>query len=256
MILRRARPVAGAADRVAAASRAAARPRRSRSCARWRSRPRRPRAATLDGRPFEWIADADSRLGPVLEAIINGRYYWVPFSRLARDRLSNRRKTCAIWCGCRRSCSSQNGGESVALIPTRYPGSAAADDGADRAGAQDRLGGDCAGDASRPRPAPPHHRRRRDARSWSPDHLARRGTEQADAGRRPRIMAEQRAPEERLQPALLDRLTDDEPDKKLEPRESARPLEAAPAPGGAARPRLAVQRHAARAGHAIRPRCR
>jgi type VI secretion system protein ImpF len=33
-------------------------------------------------------------------------------------------------------------------------------------------------------------------------------------------MAEQLTPQERLQPALLDRLTDDEPDKKLEPREA------------------------------------
>jgi type VI secretion system protein ImpF len=32
-------------------------------------------------------------------------------------------------------------------------------------------------------------------------------------------MADQRAPEERLQPALLDRLTDEEPEKKVEPRE-------------------------------------
>jgi len=32
-------------------------------------------------------------------------------------------------------------------------------------------------------------------------------------------MAEQLKPQERLQPALLDRLTDDEPDKKVEPRE-------------------------------------
>jgi type VI secretion system protein ImpF len=32
-------------------------------------------------------------------------------------------------------------------------------------------------------------------------------------------MADQRTPQERLQPALLDRLTDDEPEKKLEPRE-------------------------------------
>ena len=31
-------------------------------------------AGDIDGRPFEWIADADSRLGPVLEAIVNGRY--------------------------------------------------------------------------------------------------------------------------------------------------------------------------------------
>lgn len=32
-------------------------------------------------------------------------------------------------------------------------------------------------------------------------------------------MAEAPAPQDRLQPALLDRLTDDEPDKRLEPRE-------------------------------------
>ena len=38
---------------------------------------------SLNGQPFEWVADADSRLGPVMEAIINGRYYWVPFARLA-----------------------------------------------------------------------------------------------------------------------------------------------------------------------------
>src|SRR5580765_3585956 len=33
-------------------------------------------------------------------------------------------------------------------------------------------------------------------------------------------MAEQILPQDRLQPALLDRLTDDEPDKKQEPREA------------------------------------
>src|SRR5215831_7986344 len=41
-----------------------------------------PSSGQIDGHPFEWIADADPRLGPVLEAIINGRYYWVPFSRI------------------------------------------------------------------------------------------------------------------------------------------------------------------------------
>lgn len=29
--------------------------------------------------PFEWIADGDERLGPVLEVILGGTYYWVPF---------------------------------------------------------------------------------------------------------------------------------------------------------------------------------
>src|ERR1700712_3867037 len=36
----------------------------------------------------------------------------------------------------------------------------------------------------------------------------------------PRIMPELRGPEERLQPALLDRLTDEEPDKKVESRDA------------------------------------
>jgi hypothetical protein len=36
----------------------------------------------IDGQPFAWIADADTRLGPILEAIINGKYYWIPFQRI------------------------------------------------------------------------------------------------------------------------------------------------------------------------------
>ena len=31
-------------------------------------------SGTLNEMKFDWIADADSRLGPVLEAIVNGRY--------------------------------------------------------------------------------------------------------------------------------------------------------------------------------------
>src|SRR5262245_22499735 len=34
---------------------------------------------TIDGHAFEWLADADSRMAPVFEAMIDGRYYWVPF---------------------------------------------------------------------------------------------------------------------------------------------------------------------------------
>ena len=41
-------------------------------------------SGTVDGQPFEWIADADMRLGPICEAVINGRYYWVPFERLTK----------------------------------------------------------------------------------------------------------------------------------------------------------------------------
>jgi type VI secretion system protein ImpE len=82
----------------------------------------------IDGRPFTWIADADSRLGPVLEAVINGRYYWVPFARLRRISIeapSDLRDV--VWMPAH--LEFENGGDSVALIPTRYPGSEASDDG-------------------------------------------------------------------------------------------------------------------------------
>jgi len=82
----------------------------------------------VDRRPFEWIADADSRLGPVLEAVINGRYYWVPFSRLIKIELEPPEDLRdLVWVPARLQFA--NGGESVALIPTRYPGSAASPDG-------------------------------------------------------------------------------------------------------------------------------
>jgi len=37
-----------------------------------------PVAFSVDGQAVEWLADADSRLGPVLEVIANGQYYWLP----------------------------------------------------------------------------------------------------------------------------------------------------------------------------------
>jgi type VI secretion system protein ImpE len=82
----------------------------------------------VDGKEFAWIADADSRLGPVLEAIINGRYYWVPFARLTRVNIeapADLRDV--VWMPAH--FQFDNGGESVALIPTRYAGSEASDNG-------------------------------------------------------------------------------------------------------------------------------
>ncbi len=86
---------------------------------------------TLDGQPFQWIADADSRLGPVLETVINGRYYWVPFARLARvdiEEPSDLRDQ--VWMP--THLMFENGGEAVALIPTRYPCSESCPEGAIR----------------------------------------------------------------------------------------------------------------------------
>ena len=81
-----------------------------------------------DDQAFGWIADADMRLGPVLEAIINGRYYWVPFSRLLRISIeapTDLRDF--IWVPAQLQFA--NGGETIALLPSRYPGSSANADG-------------------------------------------------------------------------------------------------------------------------------
>jgi len=82
----------------------------------------------INGQPFSWIADADSRIGPVLEAVINGRYYWVPFSRLTKVQIEAPEDLRDfVWMPAH--LEFENGGESVALIPTRYAGSAASSDG-------------------------------------------------------------------------------------------------------------------------------
>src|ERR1019366_4312213 len=83
----------------------------------------------IDGEPFAWLADADSRLGPVLEACVNGRYYWVPLSRLSRVEFEAPQdlRDC-VWMPATLMFS--NGGETVALVPTRYPGSESSEDGA------------------------------------------------------------------------------------------------------------------------------
>jgi len=81
----------------------------------------------IDDQPFEWIADADARLGPMLETIISGRYYWVPFNRIREIRIeapADLRDT--VWMPAYFTWA--NGGESVGLIPTRYPGSHASAD--------------------------------------------------------------------------------------------------------------------------------
>lgn len=84
-------------------------------------------AGTLDDKPFTWIADADMRLGPVLEVIINGRYGWVPFARMSRVTIEapTDLRDC-IWMPA--YLQFESGGETPALIPTRYPGSETSED--------------------------------------------------------------------------------------------------------------------------------
>ncbi|MBX3623022.1 MAG: tetratricopeptide repeat protein [Rhizobacter sp.] len=85
-------------------------------------------AGSLNGNAFDWIADADSRLGPVLEVVLNGRYTWVPFDALsavtveAPEDLRD-----MVWAPVHLTFA--NGGDSVALVPTCYPGTREQADG-------------------------------------------------------------------------------------------------------------------------------
>lgn len=83
----------------------------------------------MNGEAFDWIADADSRLGPVLEAVINGRYGWVPFDSLTRVSFEppvDLRDL--VWAPAQLEFI--HGGAAVALVPSRYVGSAGSADAA------------------------------------------------------------------------------------------------------------------------------
>lgn len=80
---------------------------------------------SLNEADFTWIADADTRFGPLLEIIVNGKYYWLPFGAIAEIRADppgDLRD--AVWTAVNLTLA--NGGEVVGLIPSRYPGTVAA----------------------------------------------------------------------------------------------------------------------------------
>jgi type VI secretion system protein ImpE len=82
---------------------------------------------SIDGQRFEWLADADQRLGPVLEAVVNGRYFWIPMQRISRVELEapvDLRDT--VWTPA--SFTWANGAQTVGLIPTRYNDTVASGD--------------------------------------------------------------------------------------------------------------------------------
>jgi type VI secretion system protein ImpE len=95
---------------------------------------------SLNGEDFAWLADADPRLGPVCEAFIDGKYYWLPFDRIAEidieppDDLID-----LVWT--RAELVLGNGGSKAVLVPTRYPGSEASDDDSIRTGRRTEWSG-------------------------------------------------------------------------------------------------------------------
>jgi len=84
-------------------------------------------SGTIDDQAFEWIADADTRLGPVLEAVVNGRYYWIPFHRIREIHVEKPEDLRdLVWMPAHFKWA--NSGETVGMIPTRYPGSETRED--------------------------------------------------------------------------------------------------------------------------------
>ncbi|MEM6468446.1 MAG: type VI secretion system accessory protein TagJ [Planctomycetota bacterium] len=80
---------------------------------------------------FQWLADADPRLGPVLEVILNGQYYWVPIDRIARiDFEAPADLRDFVWTPVHLTLAT--GMQTVAMIPTRYFGSESVSDAAIR----------------------------------------------------------------------------------------------------------------------------
>ena len=76
-------------------------------------------SGTVNGEPFKWVADADNRLGPLLEIIINGRYFWMPFTAISKAQFEEPADLRdAVWTPAQITLA--NGGDVVALVPTRY----------------------------------------------------------------------------------------------------------------------------------------
>lgn len=76
---------------------------------------------TINGEGFAWLADADSRIGPFLEAVVDGKYYWIPMHRIAAVTIEEPEDLRdLVWIPAQFSWT--NGGQSIGLIPVRYPG--------------------------------------------------------------------------------------------------------------------------------------
>lgn len=84
----------------------------------------------LNGQAFEWLADSDQRFGPILEAIVDGKYYWVPLNRIREITMEPPRDLRdLVWMPAILMLST--GAQKVALLPVRYPGTEkSGDDGA------------------------------------------------------------------------------------------------------------------------------
>ncbi|MCP3965298.1 MAG: virulence protein SciE type [Lentisphaerae bacterium] len=82
---------------------------------------------SLNGSGFEWVADADTRLGPMLEVIVNGKYFWMPFTRLRKVIIEEPKHIVdLIWTEAKIELA--NSTKLIGYIPTRYAESSCSND--------------------------------------------------------------------------------------------------------------------------------
>ncbi|BFM19642.1 type VI secretion system accessory protein TagJ [Gilvimarinus japonicus] len=81
----------------------------------------------IDGTTAQWLADADSRLGPSCELFINGGYYWVGFNHIRTLELEPPQDLRdLVWIPAK--VTLLNDTEKLAFLPARYPFSYRFDD--------------------------------------------------------------------------------------------------------------------------------
>jgi type VI secretion system protein ImpE len=86
-------------------------------------------AGSINAEAFDWLSDADSRLGPTLEVYLDGKYYWVPFTRVQSLTINEPTDVLdLVWASA--ELTLRGGVPQAVLLPTRYPGSELSDDDA------------------------------------------------------------------------------------------------------------------------------
>lgn len=88
---------------------------------------------TIDGVQFDWIADADGRFGPAIEAIIGGQWGIVPFDVIAKISSTGARDLRdLVWYPVQ--IMFKNDQSVAAMLPARYPGTDKSSDNRERLG--------------------------------------------------------------------------------------------------------------------------
>lgn len=84
-------------------------------------------SGTMNDKKFQWLADADMRLGPVFEVVIDRQYYWLPMHQVKEVRIEAPQDLRdLVWVPVQ--FTFMNGGCKPGLIPTRYSGSECSED--------------------------------------------------------------------------------------------------------------------------------